>query len=303
MLKLFWSKQYHVGLGEGHRFPMERYLKTFYSAKQRLPMDQVHFVDPSAISEELIRSSHCPEYVGQYFGGTLSDSAVRKIGFPCSPEFNQRTRKICGGTIEAVRSVLQEDPIACNLAGGFHHAFYGHGEGFCIFNDLVMGAKVAMEEFGIGKVLVVDLDVHQGNGTARMCSGDDRIFTYSVHGKNNYPFRKEKSDYDIELEDYMEDEEYLSVIRSTLPSIMSSVVPDLVLYQAGVDGLEGDRWGKLSLTREGLRRRNRLLFEECLKRRVPVVTTMGGGYGKDIMNSVDAQVDVFEDALEHLVKW
>ena len=228
----------------------------------------------------------------------------RDIGFPWSRELVERTLKIVGGSLAATQHVLtQQGKIAGNLAGGFHHAFYYKGEGFCVFNDIVICAKYAMEHHKgtVDRVLVVDLDVHQGNGTASMCRNINNIYTFSVHAKNNYPFVKETSDYDIELEDHTEDGQYLDILQDALDKVFAISNPDLVLYQAGVDSLKGDRWGKLSLTRNGLIQRNKMVYEKCAENNIPIVCFMGGGYHSDIQISAEAHVDVYESAKEYFV--
>jgi acetoin utilization deacetylase AcuC-like enzyme len=234
--------------------------------------------------------------------GRLTRQELTAIGLPWSPAFVERTKVILGGTLMAAEHVLsgRGSRAACNMAGGTHHAFRDRGSGYCIFNDLAVAAYDAMERLGVERVCIVDLDVHQGDGTAAIFADDPRVFTLSLHGARNFPLRKQRSSLDVELPDDCGDQEYLEALARHLPVALDASRPQLVFFQAGVDALEEDRLGRLSLTREGLKRRNAMLFRALLERGAPpVVTCMGGGYAQPIERSAEAHVDVFAAAIEY----
>ena len=220
--------------------------------------------------------------------GTVADADLRRIGFPWSPELVERSRRSCGATIEACRAALA-DGVSVNLAGGTHHAFRGHGEGFCLFNDTVVAARQAQRDGRVRRVVVIDLDVHQGNGTAAICRLDDSIYTLSVHGARNYPLRKEVSDLDIELPDRAGDAEYLAAVERGLTVALAAAWADLAVYLAGADPYLDDALGRLAVTKTGLAERDRLVFDRLRAAGVPVAVTMAGGYARDITDTVDIQ--------------
>jgi acetoin utilization deacetylase AcuC-like enzyme len=219
-------------------------------------------------------------YVDAFAAGTLDGKAMRRIGLPWSEPLVERTRAAVAGTLLAARLALRHG-VACNTAGGTHHAHPDFGSGFCIFNDLAVAAKRLTTDGTVERVLIVDLDVHQGDGTARALADDRSVFTFSMHSGKNFPFRKQHSDLDVELDDGLGDEEYLRVLADTLPGLLEEARPDLVLYDAGVDPHREDRLGRLELTDEGLARRDRFVLEQCLARGVPVAGVIGGGYSSD----------------------
>lgn len=242
-------------------------------------------VPPAATFAELTRA-HAPDYVQRVEHGELSSQEMKLIGFPWSPEMVERSKRSSGATIAACRAALRER-VAANLAGGTHHAFYDRGEGFCVFNDAAIAARAMQAEGLVERVLVIDCDVHQGNGTASILQGDDSIFTFSIHGAKNYPFRREvASDLDIDMPDGSADIAYLDALKNGLQQAFSSIDADLVIYLAGADPYEDDRLGRLKLTKEGLRARDEMVFAQCRQRQLPVAIAMAGGYARNIEDTV-----------------
>lgn len=229
---------------------------------------------------------HTSEYINKVKTGAFTEKELRRIGFPWSQELVERSRRSVGGTIAATKSALQ-DGIAINLAGGTHHAFPNHGEGFCVFNDCAVATRVLQANKLAERVLILDLDVHQGNGTAAIFINDPSVFTFSVHGEKNFPFRKETGDLDIALEDDTQDEAFLASVASGLQQVKARFKPDLVLYIAGSDPFIGDQLGRLSVSKPGLAQRDQLVFEWCQIQHLPVAVVMGGGYARDINDTVD----------------
>jgi acetoin utilization deacetylase AcuC-like enzyme len=244
-------------------------------------------IEPEAATLDDVLRVHTPEYVHAFVNGTLERKAMLRIGLPWSPELVRRAFAVIGGTIGSARLALH-DGVAVNLAGGTHHAFADHGEGYCIFNDMVVTLRRLRTEGVARRFLVIDLDVHQGNGTASLCHTDAEVFTFSMHGESNYPARKERSSWDIALADGMTDEQYLAILSSALPQILERFRPELIFYQAGVDVLAGDRFGKLALTMNGVGERDRLVCEFARRAGLPLVITLGGGYARDISRIVEA---------------
>jgi len=294
---LTYSDVFEFPLPSGHRFPMHKYRLVRERLERDGRMRRVRFaVAPLARLDDLTLV-HTSAYVHRVLNGELTDREVRASGFPWSPAGVQRALASTGGTVAATEDLLERRLAVCGqTAGGTHHAFADRGEGFCVFNDIAVAAAVAMRDFGVRRVLVVDLDVHQGNGTASIFQGDARVFTYSVHGQRNYPVRKERSDLDVGVADDIADGSYLEVVKRTMAEAIERADPQLVFFQAGVDPLAADRLGLLSLGRETLRERNRLVFRTFLRNCVPLVITMGGGYSRPIDASVDAHADVYLDA-------
>jgi acetoin utilization deacetylase AcuC-like enzyme len=280
-VKLFTHDNYEIQLPAAHRFPVKKYrmtrdiLRSEYADEERLVWGD----SPQVTREELILT-HCEEYVDRYLQGGMTPLEIRRQGFPWTPESVDRALRIVGGTVAATRAVLSDDTvcIAGNIAGGTHHAFRAYGEGFCIFSDIAVAANLALQEFpSVQRVLIIDLDVHQGNGNAKLFQEDPRVFTFSIHCCDNYFSEKQTSNIDVELEGGMGDDEYLSKLKTWLPYLFHSVQPDLVFFQAGVDIYEGDRLGKLKVTRRGLQQRNQIVFQYLQRRGVRCVVTMGGG--------------------------
>ena len=280
-VRAFYSDHFVLPLPEGHKFPMAKYsgLRERLLAEGIVAAQDLHEA-PAAAWEDL-RLVHDPSYVEAVATGTLPREAQRRIGFPWSPQMVERSRRSVGATIAASQAA-REDGVAANLAGGTHHAFADRGEGFCVFNDVAVAARVLQRDLDARRITVVDLDVHQGNGTAAIFAGDDTVFTFSMHGEKNFPFRKEASDLDVALPDDTGDDAYLERLRANLDGVLNTHQPDFVFYLAGADPYEGDRLGRLKLTIAGLRTRDELVFEACRRRSVPVAVTMSGGYANDI---------------------
>lgn len=253
---------------------------------------------PEAASDAQILLAHDADYLERLKQGTLAHAEIRRIGFPWSAEMVERSRRSSGATIAACRAALAEG-IAANLAGGTHHAFRDRGEGYCVFNDSAIAARVLQAEGSISRVLVVDCDVHQGNGTASIFSGDESVYTFSIHGANNFPFTKVASDLDIALEDDTGDAAYLQALAGGLATALAQSQPGLVIYLAGADPYVDDRLGKLALTKQGLLARDRLVIETCAQRSLPVAVTMAGGYARHIDDTVDIHYQTLETAAWH----
>lgn len=295
-MRLFYTDRYVLPLPPGHTFPMSKYrlLRERVEASGLLRPGEL--VDPPAASDDQLHRAHDPEYVRRASAGELTRDELLRIGFPWSPEMIERSRRSSGATVEAARSAL-DDGVGVNLAGGTHHAFRDHGEGYCVFNDTVVAARQLQADGRVQRVAVVDLDVHQGNGTAALCRLDPTIFTLSVHGAKNYPTRKERSDLDVELPDRTGDRDYLDALGPALEQSFADGKPDLVFYLAGADPFEHDRLGRLALTKPGLAERDRLVFDRCRSAGVPLVVTMAGGYAKDVADTVDIYWQTVERAI------
>lgn len=297
-MKIFYCDQFVLPLPEGHRFPMAKYARLRERVRDELVAasnGRLELRVPDAATDAQLEGAHDPEYVARVVRGGLSLAEVRRIGFPWSPELVERSRRSVGGTIGAARAALL-DGFAGNLAGGTHHAFADRGEGFCVFNDVAVAARVLRRERGIGPVAVIDLDVHQGNGTAAIFSGDPDVFTLSIHGSNNFPFEKVAGDLDIALPDGTGDAHYLEAIRSGVERALAGRRKALAFYVAGADPFIGDRLGRLEVTREGLRERDRIVFDACAARGIPCAVVMAGGYAKDVEETVDIHFGTFEEA-------
>jgi acetoin utilization deacetylase AcuC-like enzyme len=284
MIHCFYTDHFVLPLPEGHRFPMRKYA-LLREALQVFAPQSLHEA-PAATDDQLLLA-HDAGYVDRMSNGTLSEQEVRAIGFPWSPQMAERARRSTGATIAALSNAITHKSAGVNLAGGTHHAFRDHGEGFCCYNDAAVAARVAQRNHGIKRVLICDLDVHQGNGTASILSGDDSIFTFSMHGEKNYPVRKERSDLDVELPDGTTDDAYLATLQRHLPSIIDSFKPEAMIYLAGADPFEGDRLGRLKLSKAGLRSRDEYVLQTAREHRIPVAVTMAGGYAHEVADIVD----------------
>jgi|SRR5690554_45351 len=295
MLKIAFSPSFPHHLPKGHRFPMEKYSLLPAQLLHEGSFAESNFFQPLPVNDALILKVHSVEYLNKLKNLTLTKREQRVSGFPITAGLVQRELEITQGTVSGVDFALQHGASA-NIAGGTHHAYPGHGEGFCLLNDVAIASHYAMDNKGIQKILVVDLDVHQGNGTAFIFKNDDRVFTFSMHGAKNYPHHKEKSDLDIGLDDNTDDDTYLKILRETLPALIRSQKPDLIFYLAGVDVLKTDKLGRLGLTMNGCKTRDEIVFEEIQKHEIPVVFTMGGGYSERIATIVDAHANTFRVA-------
>jgi len=291
-VKAFYSDHFVLPLPEGHKFPMAKYSRL----RERILAEGIVSPEdlqeaPAATLDEL-RLVHDASYVDAVMAGTVPHDVQRRIGFPWSPGMVERSRRSVGATIAAARVALDEG-VSANLAGGTHHAFADRGEGFCVFNDVAVAARTLQRDPStrqgslrasgpVRRIAIVDLDVHQGNGTAAIFSGDDTVFTFSMHGDKNFPFKKESSDLDVALADGTGDAEYLELLRRHLAEVLNRHRPDFVFYLAGADPYEGDRLGRLKLTIDGLLQRDRVVLEACCGAGLPVAISMSGGYANDI---------------------
>ncbi|MCX7744474.1 MAG: histone deacetylase [Flavobacteriales bacterium] len=297
MLHIAWSSVYAHPLPEGHRFPMAKYNLIPEQLIYEGTITSANLFEPPPATFETLSLTHDIMYLKKLELGLLTDSEIRKTGFPFSKALVHREKVIMEGTVQAAMFALKYG-VSLNIAGGTHHAFSDRGEGFCLLNDIAIAANVLLHERKVSKILVVDLDVHQGNGTAALFQHDVRVFTFSMHGKKNYPFHKEKSDLDIALEDGTSDEEYLSLLDYHLKLLMDAVQPEFVFFQSGVDIIESDKLGKLNVSIEGCRQRDKLVFEVCKKNKVPVCASMGGGYSPRLSDIVEAHANTFRLAQE-----
>ena len=255
------------------------------------------FFHPEPLSDEQLLLTHTAEFLDKLKNQTLSAKEIRAIGFPMTPLLIQRGRHIANGTLQCAKYAM-EHGVAMNIAGGTHHSFADHGEGFCIYNDIALSAHNLLATGKIKKALVVDLDVHQGNGTAKIFEGDNRVYTWSMHGECNYPTRKENSDLDTALPDKTEDALYLKTVRDILPRLIDEVEPDIVFYLSGVDILESDKLGRLSVSIPGCKERDKIVLETCKKNNLPVAISMGGGYSPRIVDIIDAHANTYRLAQE-----
>lgn len=292
MLKIAFHPIYKHHLPNGHRFPMLKY--------ELLPQQLLHegscspnnFFKPSLPNDEHILAVHDESYYRDLINLDLDKSAARKIGFPLSGELIERERIIADGTIKGCEFAL-EDGVAMNIAGGTHHAYSNRAEAFCLLNDQAIGARYLQQHHLAKQILIIDLDVHQGNGTAEIFQDDPTVFTFSMHGKGNYPFKKEISDLDIPLEKDTTDETYLSLLKKTLPELLDRIRPDFIFYLCGVDVLASDKLGTLAMSLEGCKERDRYVLQTCFDAKIPVQCSMGGGYSPDIKIIVEAHANTF----------
>jgi acetoin utilization deacetylase AcuC-like enzyme len=284
-MRAWSSARFTVPLPDGHRFPIAKYQRIRDAVVARGILAPSDVEEPDRVERWALGLVHTPAYVESVADGTLAPLEVRRLGFPWSEQLRERSFRTVQGTVEAGFDALSSG-AGINLAGGTHHAFAGHGEGFCVFNDVAVAVRVLQRDGRVRRVAIVDLDVHQGNGTASIFAGDPDVFTFSVHGAKNFPFRKERSTLDVELDDRTGDAEYQAALAARLPDVLDSARPDLVVYLAGADPYLDDRFGRLSLSFEGLRARDRLVFDSCRCRGLPVVLTLAGGYARSIEDVV-----------------
>ena len=284
-MKLFYTDVFVLPLPAGHRFPMEKYARLRAALLASGDFSESDFHLPHAASDDELARAHARDYIERVNCGRLSEKEQKAIGFPWSEGMVERSRRSAGATIGACRAALA-DGIGANLAGGTHHAFRDRGEGFCVFNDAAVAARAMQAEGRARRVLVVDCDVHQGNGTASTLRGDDSTFTFSIHGARNFPFAKEESDLDIELPDGCGDDAYLARLDHGLATAYDLARPDLVIYLAGADPYADDRFGRLALTFAGLEARDRLVYATARAAGIPLSVAMAGGYARDIMDTV-----------------
>lgn len=293
MLRVAWRPLYCHPLPPGHRFPMTKYELLPEQLVYEGTLQAEAFFEPEAVAQKVLLRVHTPDYWQRLRTGQLTAAEVRKTGFPWSASLVEREVVIAEGTRRCCEYALAHG-CAANIAGGTHHAFPAHGEGFCLLNDQAIAAQWLLDTGRARQVLIVDLDVHQGNGTARIFEHEPRVYTFSMHGAGNYPARKEQSDLDLALPDGTTDGAYLQVLRETLPRLLAEVQPDFVFYLAGVDVLATDKLGRLALTPAGCRARDRLVLRACQAAQLPVVTCMGGGYSPRLADIVAAHAATFQ---------
>ncbi|WP_298732146.1 histone deacetylase [uncultured Chitinophaga sp.] len=294
-MKIAYNHIYVHPLPEGHRFPMEKYELIPLQLLREGVITAANIFSPAPLEEEIILLTHDKNYWHKLKQQTLSEREQRKIGFTQSPALTQREITICRGTIDCALHALHHG-IALNVAGGTHHAYADRGEGFCLLNDFAVAANYLLDQQLVKQALVIDLDVHQGNGTAALFAGNEKVFTFSMHGAGNYPFHKETSDWDIPLKDGTDNGTYLQLLEQALPTLIDRVKPDMVFYLSGVDILETDKFGKLKVTQEGCRERDEMVFSYLHKHQIPCTVAMGGGYSANIRDIVNAHCNTFKAA-------
>lgn len=301
-MQFFYCDDFVLPLPEDHRFPMLKYSRL----RERILAEGVApaatMTVPTGVHDEQILRCHTAEYLHKVKHGFLTMKEVRRIGFPWSPELVMRSRHSCGGTLGAARSAL-EHGVGMNLAGGTHHACTDHGEGFCVFNDVAVATRDLQASGRIKNAVVIDCDVHQGNGTAQITAGDDSIFTLSIHGEKNFPFRKVPSDLDIGLDNDTTDADYLAHLQEGIAYALSHINADIAFFIAGADPFVGDRLGKLALTKDGLAQRDQLVFDMCFEQNIPVAVVMGGGYAPNIKDIVDIHLQTAHTAAQMAQVW
>lgn len=297
MLPIAFHPIYKHPLPEGHKFPMLKYELLPQQLVLEGIADVEDFFAPEIADLQYIYAVHEKGYVDDLLNLTLDAKAVRKIGFPLSAELIERELRITQGTITGCEMALNTG-VAFNIAGGTHHAFTDRGEGFCMLNDQAIGASYLLQKKLTSKILIIDLDVHQGNGTAEIFQNNPKVFTFSVHGKTNYPFKKEVSDLDIPLLTGTGDEEYLGIIKEFVPKLIESEKPDFIFYLSGVDILDSDKLGNLSCTLEGCKKRDEIVFSNCEKFQIPVQCSMGGGYSPEIKTIINAHTNTYRIAAD-----
>lgn len=308
MLKIAYAPNYHHPLPEGHRFPMEKYSLVPQQLLYEGSCTAINFFEPGEPKLEDVLAVHTEKYVYELLHLQLDRRAVRKMGFPLSEALVQRELRIVQGTIQNAEFAMKHG-ISMNIAGGTHHAYAGHGEGFCLLNDLAIAAKYLLKKYKppgqiasharhcvVKKILIVDLDVHQDNGTAKIFENDNRVFTFSMHGAGNYPFKKEASDLDIALADGTEDAVYLEQLKEILPKLIDNEKPDFIFYLSGVDVLKTDKLGRLGLSIDGCKQRDEFVLRTCKDHQIPVQVSMGGGYSPEIRTIVEAHANTFRAA-------
>jgi acetoin utilization deacetylase AcuC-like enzyme len=296
-LHIAYDPIYAHPLPEGHRFPMLKYELIPGQLMYEGVIGPGNLFSPGICQDDIILLTHSTDYLKRLKQQELTPQEQRRIGFPQSPQLTHRELIITQGTIDCSYHALRNG-VALNVAGGTHHAFADRGEGFCLLNDFGVAANYLLHQKEVKKILVIDLDVHQGNGTAKIFENDPRVFTFSMHGRNNYPFIKEKSSLDVELQDGTGDETYLQLLHDHLPHLIQSVKPDLAFFVAGVDILQTDKFGKLKVTPEGCQRRDEFVFRTLYKENIPCAVSMAGGYSPDVNTIVQAHCNTFRTAKE-----
>jgi acetoin utilization deacetylase AcuC-like enzyme len=296
MLKVAWSPEYVLPLPPGHRFPMSKYEMLPQQLLYEGTLLEENFFKPEPVTENWITLTHENEYWQKLKTLELTPKEMRRVGFPLTPELVQREITIAHGTMLCAEFALQHG-VSMNIAGGTHHAFTNKGEGYCLLNDIAMASNYLLTKKLVQKILVVDLDVHQGNGTAQIFKDDARVFTFSMHGANNYPLHKETSDLDIGLPDFANDEFYLSTLEVNLKNLVQQVEPEFIFFQSGVDILDIDKLGRLGVSKAGCKARDRIVFNTARLNRIPIVASMGGGYS-EFLEVIEAHANTYRVAQE-----
>lgn len=297
MIKIAFDPCYIQPLPEGHRFPMRKYELIPEQLLHEGYITKANLFSPAECPAEVVLWTHGATYLEKLVQQTLTASEQRKIGFPQSPSLTHRELVIAQGTIDCCYHALEQG-VALNVAGGTHHAFADRGEGFCLLNDMAIAANYLLHQKLASRILIIDLDVHQGNGTASIFSGEERVFTFSMHGAHNYPFHKEQSDLDVPLTDGTDTNTYLALLHKHLPRLIQQVQPDFAFFLSGVDILNTDKFGKLRVTPEGCRERDYYVFQLLKQKNIPVAVAMGGGYSPDVRTIVTAHCHTFKAALD-----
>lgn len=297
MIKIAFDPIYAHPLPENHRFPMLKYQLIPEQLMYEGTYTREHFFAPTICEEEIVLYTHDQAYLNKLLHQELSASEQRKIGFPQSPALTKRELIITQGTIDACLHAM-ECGVALNVAGGTHHAFADRGEGFCLLNDMAIAANYLLRKQLAQKILIIDLDVHQGNGTAKLMENEERVFTFSMHGAHNYPFHKEISDLDIGLKDGTTGQEYLAILEDTVPKLINQVKPDFAFYLSGVDILDTDKFGKLKVSLNECKQRDKIVFDHLKKHQIPVTVALGGGYSPDVKTIVEAHCNTFRIAAD-----
>jgi acetoin utilization deacetylase AcuC-like enzyme len=295
-MRAWSSARFTIDLPDGHRFPIAKYARIRDEVVARGLLSATGIDEPDRADRWALELVHTARYVQAVVDGTLTPLEVRRLGFPWSAQLRERSLRTVQGTVEAAHDAL-DCGLGINLAGGTHHAFPDHAEGFCVFNDVAVAIRVLQRAGRITRAAVVDLDVHQGNGTARIFADDPDVFTFSLHGARNFPFRKERSGLDVELQDRAEDAAYLAALERHLEPVLDAARPELVFYLGGADPFVHDRFGRLAVSVAGLRERDRRVFDVCRRRGLPVVVTMAGGYARNLDDVVTIQANTVEAAL------
>lgn len=297
MLKIAFNKNYIHPLDENHRFPMIKYELIPEQLIRENTCSTDNFFEPGIISDELVLHTHEDQYFQRFKNIKLSKKEIREIGFPLTKGLVERELTIAQGTIECTKYSIEQG-ISMNIAGGTHHAFYDRGEAFCMLNDQAIAANYLIKKKLAERIMIIDLDVHQGNGTASIFNENPNVFTLSFHGKKNYPFKKEKSDLDFEFEDGTSDYEYLSKLIEIVPSLINKFKPDFIFYLSGVDVLKNDKLGRLSLSINGCKKRDEIIISLCKERNIPIQISMGGGYSESIDEITLAHCNTYSTAKE-----
>ncbi|MEM7161262.1 MAG: histone deacetylase [Bacteroidota bacterium] len=292
MLKIAWNELYCHPLPVGHRFPMEKYDLIPQQLLYEGSIQKENIFSPEKLNRATIEQTHDPFYVEKLISLNLDRHEERRTGFPQSRQLVEREMVIMGGTVQCAKFALQYG-ISLNVAGGTHHAFSNKGEGFCLLNDIAIATNFLLQNERIGRVLIIDLDVHQGNGTAQIFSNNSNVFTFSMHGEKNYPMHKEKSDLDIGLQDGCKDEEFLRILEMNLLEILDDFKPEFIFYQCGVDVLETDKLGRLDMSIDGCKERDRKVIQMAYDLKLPICCSMGGGYSEKIQHIIEAHSNTF----------